>query len=59
MNILLNTALVVTSGPLVSAAVADQMLNRPAARADVIVGGSGIAVKGSISPAAKPLSVRI
>jgi hypothetical protein len=59
MNILLNTALVVSSGPLVSAAVADRVLNPPAARADGIVVGSGIAVKGSISPAAKPLSVRI
>jgi hypothetical protein len=33
MNILLNTALMVASGPLVSAAVADQVLKPDSARA--------------------------
>jgi hypothetical protein len=58
MNILLNTALMVASGPLVSAAVADQVLKSDRAQAGGFAGSSIIAKSVTRKVAAKPTSVR-
>jgi len=64
MNILLNTALMVASGPLASAAVADQVLKSDRAQAGGFAGSSIIAKSVTRNKsvtrkvAAKPTSAR-